>query len=132
MPSLHRIMVDVDGIEQLEARHLRATVSSWLEDDGEHHANVKPFTLTPLHVVDRVTDGDVGGYTDAEAEGDIRLIFTSSPPHLQAEVCERHAARDFAALKYMVMPPDIEFTEASIPRPVMDRTLTQLCASRVR
>ena len=90
-----------------------------------------PF-LPGQFLAHRVTDGDVGGYTDAEAEGDIRVIFTGSPSHLQAEVCERHAARDFAALEYMVMPPDIEFTEASIPRSVMDRTLAQLCASRVR
>ena len=90
-----------------------------------------PF-LPGQFLAHRVTDGDVGGYTDVEAEGDIRVIFTSSPSPLQAEVCERHAARDFAALEYMVMPPDIESTEASIPRPVMDGTLTQLCASRVR
>lgn len=68
MPSLHRITVDVDGIEQLEARHLRATVSSWLEDDGEHHANVKPFTLTPLHVVDGVTAFDVALLDDARRD----------------------------------------------------------------
>lgn len=90
-----------------------------------------PF-LPGQFLAHRVTDGDVGGYTDAEAEGDIRVIFTSSPSHLQAEVCERHAARDFAALEFMIMPPDIESIEALIPRSVMDRTLTQLCASRVR
>lgn len=68
MPSLHRISVHVDGIERLEARHLRATVSVWLEDDDEHHANVKPFTLTPLHVVDGVTAFDVGLLDDARRE----------------------------------------------------------------
>jgi CRISPR-associated endoribonuclease Cas6 len=68
MPSLHRITVDVDGIEVLEARHLRATVSRWLEDDDAHHANVKPFTLTPLHVVDGVTAFDVALLDDARRE----------------------------------------------------------------
>lgn len=68
MPSLHRITIDVDGIELLEARHLRATVSSWLEDDGEHHANVKPFTLTPLHVEDGVTAFDVALLDDARRD----------------------------------------------------------------
>jgi hypothetical protein len=77
----------------------------------------------------RVTDGRIGGYTDAEAEGDIRLIFTSSPPDLQAEVCERLAARDLDALALMIVPPDIEFTDASIPRRVMERTVTELCAA---
>jgi hypothetical protein len=91
------------------------------------------FEFLPGQILEhRVTDGDVGGYTDAEAEGDIRLIFTNSPSHLQAEVCERLAARDFDALEYMIMPFDIEFTEASIPRRVMDRTLTDLCRSRIR
>ena len=80
----------------------------------------------------RVTDGHVGGYTDAEAEGDIRMIFLNSPSHLQAEVCERHAAGDLDALEYMIMPVDIEFTEAFIPRPVMDRTVGELCRSRLR
>ena len=80
----------------------------------------------------RVTDGHVGGYTDAEAEGDIRLIFLGSPPNLQAEVCERHAAGDLDALDSMIVPPDIEFTEASIPRHVMDRTVGELCRSRLR
>jgi hypothetical protein len=32
----------------------------------------------------------------------------------------------------MIVPFDIEFTEASIPRRVMDRTLTDLCRSRLR
>jgi hypothetical protein len=68
VPSLHRITVDVDGIERLEARHLRATVSSWLEDDGEHHANVKPFTLTPLHVTGGVTAFDVALLDDARRD----------------------------------------------------------------
>ena len=80
----------------------------------------------------RVTDGDVGGYTDAEAEGDIRLIFAGSPKALQDQVCERHAARDLDALALMIVPPDIEFTEASIPRPVMDRTVAELCRARLR
>ena len=65
VPSLHRISVEVDGVELLEARHLRATVSSWLEDDGEHHANVKPFTLTPLHVAGGATAFDVALLDDA-------------------------------------------------------------------
>jgi CRISPR-associated endoribonuclease Cas6 len=59
VPSLHRIHVTVEGIEHLEARHLRATVSSWLEDDDEHHRNAKPFTLTPLHVSEHGTAFDV-------------------------------------------------------------------------
>jgi hypothetical protein len=80
----------------------------------------------------RVTDGNIGGYTDAEAEGDIRLIFTSSPPGLQAEVCERLAARDIDALLLMIVPPDIEFSEAAISRRVMERTVTDLCRARVR
>jgi len=91
------------------------------------------FPFLPGQVLEhRVTDGTIGGYTDAEAEGDIRLIFTSSPPQLQAEVCERLAARDFDALEYMIMPFDIEFTEASIPRHVMERTVTELCMARLR
>jgi hypothetical protein len=68
VPSLHRMTVDVDGIEHLEARHLRATVSSWLEDDSEHHANVKPFTLTPLHVTGGVTAFDVALLDDARRD----------------------------------------------------------------
>lgn len=52
MPSLHRIRLEVDGVELLEARHLRATVGTWLEDDDEHRRDVKPFTLTPLHEVE--------------------------------------------------------------------------------
>ncbi len=55
-----------------------------------------------------------------------------SPPQLQAEVCERLDARDLDALALMIVPPDIEFTEASIPRHVMERTLTELCRSRLR
>ncbi len=91
------------------------------------------FPFLPGQVLEhRVTDGNIGGYTDAEAEGDIRLIFTSSPSRLQEEVCERLAARDFEALEYMIMPFDIEFTEASIPRRVMERTVTDLCRARVR
>jgi hypothetical protein len=91
------------------------------------------FPFLPGQMLEhRVTDGDIGGYTDAEAEGDIRLIFTSSPPHLQAEVCERLAARDIDALLLMIVPPDIEFSEASIPRHVIDRTVTELCRARIR
>ena len=73
-----------------------------------------------------------GGYLDPEAEGDNRLIFTSSPSHLQAEVCERLAARDFDALEYRIIPSDIEFTDASIPRDVMKRTVAELCGARAR
>ena len=80
----------------------------------------------------RVTDGHVGGYTDAEAEGDVRLIFLSSPSHLQVEVCERHAARDLDALDSMIMPPDVEFSDVSIPKSVMDRTVGELCRSGLR
>jgi hypothetical protein len=91
------------------------------------------FPFLPGQMLEhRVTDGRIGGYTDAEAEGDIRLIFMSSPAEAQAEVCERLAARDFDALGLMILPPDIEFTEASIPRDVMERTVTELCAARVR
>lgn len=90
-----------------------------------------PF-LPGQFLAHRVTDGDVGGYTDAEAEGDIRRIFTGSPKALQDEVCEQHAARDLDALALMIVPPDIEFTEASIPRPVMDRTVAELCRARLR
>ena len=80
----------------------------------------------------RVTDGHVGGYTDAEAEGDIRVMFTSSPSAAQDEVCERHDARDLDALEYMLMPPDIEDGDASMPRDVIDRTVAELCRARVR
>ncbi len=91
------------------------------------------FEFLPGQMLEhRVTDGRVGGYTDAEAEGDIRLIFTNSPSPAQAEVCEQLELRDFEALEYMIMPYDIEFTDAFIPRPVMERTLTELCDSRVR
>jgi hypothetical protein len=70
--------------------------------------------------------------TDVDADGDVRPIFKSSPSQLQAEACERHAARDVAALEHMIILPDIESTEASIARHVMDRTLRQLCRERVR
>lgn len=95
------------------------------------------FEYLPGELLDhRVTDGDVGGYTAAEAEGDIRVIFLSSPAHLQDEVCAYLAdgvldAADLDDLAYMIMPPDIEFTDASIPRDVMERTVTELCLARV-
>jgi hypothetical protein len=79
----------------------------------------------------RVTDGDVGGYTDAEAEGDIRLLFGNSPPSAQAEACERFTARDLAALEYMLMAPDLDGTDARMSPRVIERTLTELCAARV-
>lgn len=90
-----------------------------------------PF-LPGQYLEHRVTDGDVGGYTDAEAEGDIRVIFAGSPPEAQAQVCERLAAGAIDDLFLMIVPPDIEFTEATIPRPVMERTVTELCEARLR
>lgn len=80
----------------------------------------------------RVTDGHVGGYTDAEAEGDIRLIFDASPDVAQAQVCERHAAGAIDDLEYMIAPPDLEGTAASIPPDVMLRVVGELCAARQR
>jgi hypothetical protein len=75
---------------------------------------------------------DVQGCTDAEAEGDIRRMFTSSPAESQAEVYERLDARDIDALLLMIVIPDIESSETSIARRVLERTVTELCASQVR
>ncbi len=71
---------------------------------------------------------DVQGCTDAEAEGDIRLIFTNSPAESQAEVYERLAARDIDALLLMIVMPDIEF---SISMPSVIRHLVGVDGSRL-
>lgn len=80
----------------------------------------------------RVTDGHVGGYTDAEAEGDIRMMFGASPAPLQDEACERHAAGEVENLQRMILPYDIEGTEASIPGDLMMRVVGELCEARLR
>jgi hypothetical protein len=46
-------------------------------------------------------------------------------------VFEQPDARDLDTLDYVIMSFDIGFTEASIPRPVMDHTLTVFCVARV-
>jgi hypothetical protein len=80
----------------------------------------------------RVTDGHIGGYTDAEAAGDVRVIFGFSPPEAQAEVCGRLAEGDLDALALQIVPPDIEDSGTRIPPRVLEETLTELCAARVR
>lgn len=80
----------------------------------------------------RVTDGHVGGYTDAEAEGDIRMMFGASPAPLQDEACERHTAGEVENLQLMILPYDIEGTAASIPGDLMMRVVGELCEARLR
>lgn len=80
----------------------------------------------------RVTDGHVGGYTRAEAEGDIRLIFGASSAELQDEACGRHAAGEVENLQQMILPYDIEGTTASIPGDLMLRVVGELCEARLR
>jgi hypothetical protein len=95
------------------------------------------FEYLPGELLDhRVTDGDVGGYTDAEAEGDIRVLFSNSPRNAQDAVCAYLDdgvldAADLDDLSYMLMPPDIEFSDASIPPDVLERTVTDLCLARL-
>ncbi len=77
----------------------------------------------------RVTDGDVGGYTDAEAAGDVRLLMTNSPREAQLEVCGLFDAGDLATIAEMVLPPDVEAAGLRIPRAVLEATLPELCAA---
>ena len=77
----------------------------------------------------RVTDGDVGGYTDAEAAGDVRLIMTSSPVADQLEVCGLLDDGDLATIAEMVLPYDIEAAGLRIPAHVLEEVLGELCAA---
>ncbi len=77
----------------------------------------------------RVTDGDVGGYTDAEAAGDVRFLMTNSPREAQFEVCGLLEAGDLATIAEMVLPPDVEAAGLRIPRAVLEATLPELCAA---
>jgi hypothetical protein len=76
----------------------------------------------------RATDGHVGGYTDAEAAGDVRVIMENSGPAARAEVCALLAAGDLATIAEMVLPPDVEAAGLRIPRAVLAATLPALCA----
>ena len=77
----------------------------------------------------RVTDGDVGGYTDAEAAGDVRLIMTSSPVEDQLEVCELLDDGDLATIAEMVLPYDIEEAGLRIPARILEEVLGEVCAA---
>ena len=77
----------------------------------------------------RVTDGDVGGYTDAEAAGDVRFIMTNSPREAQLEVCGLLDTGDLATIAEMILPPDVEAAGLRIPRAVLEATLPELCAA---
>jgi hypothetical protein len=78
----------------------------------------------------RVTDGRVGGYTDAEAEMDVRVIFERSPRSARSAVCEVLAAGDVDTLAQMVVPYGVDGVTTRVPERILTRTLTELCATR--
>jgi hypothetical protein len=79
----------------------------------------------------RVTDGRVGGYTDTEAEMDVRVIFERSPLSARSAVCEVLAAGDVDTLAQMVVPYGVDGVTTRVPERILTRTLTELCDARV-
>lgn len=88
MPVAYRVLLHIDEPDLVQARHLRALATSLLEpDDGavQHHANAKPFTLTPLHRIGELLAIDIKLLVDGlehtllraiekrDAEGSLRL-----------------------------------------------------------
>jgi hypothetical protein len=74
-------------------------------------------------------DGDVGGYTAAEAEGDATLMFEFFTPELRTQLCDLFRRNGAAAIVELLTPPDV--FGVTVPADVADRVATRGCRSQL-